>query len=149
MPLIPSWLVLHQNALSFLSQAILAALITLLFIWGQQKSKTTWLLIAFFAGLTGFLLAEFVALASYLAIWQLIPFEILLLAGMALIQFAYHFPQPALEQANERRLALALTGLIFLLHLGLTGAFWAAPTLEGLNRARAVGILKNTPNTTF
>ncbi len=136
---IPGWFVLHQNGINLLTQAMLAFLIALLFLWGQQKSRATWMFIAFFAWLGAFLLGAFISLSSYLFVWRALMIAPILVACLPLIQFAYIFPNPVPEQTIERRVALAVNGLFLLLYIGLIAAFLRTPSQEGLQRCSIAG----------
>jgi signal transduction histidine kinase len=111
-----------------LTQAVLATVITGLLLSRRQKSLATWLLTGVYGALTGFLWSYFMVASAYLIIWLTLVGPCIVLLGVTLIQFAYHFPHPSPEQKGERRVALGLSLLALAVQIGLGIAFWRTPT---------------------
>ena len=114
-------------SISYLSQFIVALVITLYFLNRQEKTRPTWLLAGFIAGVMGF---TFVSLVE-----SAIPFEwrypwfiaqpvLPLFALIPLLQFAYCFPYSTPTWPREAKLALILSILIALFGLGQFGYLW-------------------------
>jgi len=122
-----------QNSLGWLSMTILGLAITFYFLSLSHKSSQIWLLLGFFASLTGAFV--FTGLSSLNSTWQLgYVFLVsttplfLLLAQLALVEFAYQFPRPFPDQYMESRFITLVFTLCLFMGLKLSWEFNQLPT---------------------
>ncbi len=116
-------LYLTPAAIGYLTQFILAALISGYFLIGLRRRSTphTWWLSGAFAALTIFIATLFLE-AALLPTFRLLVVFLqnvpLAIAVLCLLQFAYHFPDQPAPLRHESRLALGVSGLYTLGEMG-------------------------------
>jgi len=99
-----------QFSIGTIVQVILLACITGYFLSLQNKSRPTWLMTLFFAGLTlGFasLAVVYTLVTSLWLVFSESMWIFLLLAFVAILQFPYHYPYP--YRQSEARIVLGLS----------------------------------------
>ena len=82
----------------------------------KEKTRATWLLIAFFGCMTLLGFARILEGTVGGSLFILLQDAFITIGGLFLVQFAYHFPQ--YDQPREARVALIIYSLIVLLTLG-------------------------------
>ena len=122
MPIIPYWWMISSETMAYLSLLTLTLVILGILARTQRKTKTTWLLIAFWASIVVFFLAGMMIFLTGLRAWYVIQYPFLLALTFLLIQFAYHFPQRFPKHAGEQRLVFWLSGSIVAFEISLCAA---------------------------
>jgi hypothetical protein len=102
-------------SINALTQLLLALIITGYLISVKEKSKSTWMLIGFFAAFTLTLLSNFLLFSMYVPwrhVWGYGQGITLFVGVIALIQFAYHFPEN--RHPTESKIAMGISVLLML-----------------------------------
>jgi DNA-binding NarL/FixJ family response regulator/signal transduction histidine kinase len=121
----------NQYALSHLALFILTLVMTVYLLRLKEKNAASWLFTLFFVAITGF---AAVSILEATAVWSRRFYAVHLqlvvasLALVAILQFAYHFPQAQVGQRREARIVLLLSLLATALAAG-----WAVYQFSQLN----------------
>ena len=108
-----TWFLFGKFSINALTQLLLALIITGYLISVKGKSRSTWMLIGFFAAFTLTLLSNFLLFSMYVPwryIWGYSQGLTLFVGVIALIQFAYHFPEN--RHPRESKIALGVSILL-------------------------------------